>query len=48
MAVNMVKVRLLVVSTTNWEPVSTTSWAVLIADERKHDVVNNKAGENKQ
>jgi hypothetical protein len=37
MAVNMVKERLLVVST--------TSWAVPIADERKHDVVTNKAAE---
>jgi hypothetical protein len=37
MAVNMVKVHLLVVST--------TSWAVPIADERKHDVVTNKAAE---
>jgi hypothetical protein len=37
MAVNIVKVRLLVVSTTNW--------AVPIADERKHDVVTNKAAE---
>jgi hypothetical protein len=37
MAVNMVKVHLLVVFT--------TSGAVLIANERKHDVVTNKAAE---
>jgi hypothetical protein len=38
--VNIVKVRLLVVSTTNW--------AVPIADERKHDVVTNKAAEKQE
>jgi hypothetical protein len=37
MAVNIVKVRLLVVST--------TSWAVLVADEKKQDVVTIKAAE---